>query len=58
MYIDNDAFEKWMKRLDEKISEICKNLKSLINTGEVFDKDEKLLDDQDLCFMLHITLDK
>ncbi|MDR0795436.1 MAG: helix-turn-helix domain-containing protein [Tannerella sp.] len=55
MYIDNDSFEKWMIKLDGKVSEICKHLKSLLNTNDVFDKDEKLLDNQDLCFMLHIS---
>ena len=44
-----------MARLSAKLNEIGKDLKSLINTSEVFDKDDKLLDNQDLCFMLHIT---
>ncbi|KAA6312499.1 hypothetical protein EZS27_036581 [termite gut metagenome] len=52
MYIDNENFDKWMERLSKKLSEIGKDLKSLINTDKVFDKDEKLLDNQDLAFML------
>ena len=55
MYIDSDIFEKWMANLSKMLNEIGKDLKSLINTDEVFDKDEKLLDNQDLCFMLHIS---
>lgn len=52
MYIDEDNFEKWMEKLSKKLSDIGKDLKSLINTDKVFDKDEKLLDNQDLAFML------
>jgi len=52
MYIDAESFEKWMERLSKKLSEIGKDLKSLINTNEIFDKDERLLDNQDLAFML------
>lgn len=52
MHINNDDFEKWMERLSKKLNEIGKDLKSFINTNEVFDKDEKLLDNQDLAFML------
>jgi hypothetical protein len=55
MYIDNDSFEKWMEKLSKKVNKTGKDLKSLINTKEVFDRDEKLLDNQDLCFMLHIS---
>ncbi|MDR3056958.1 MAG: helix-turn-helix domain-containing protein [Prevotella sp.] len=52
MYINNEDFEKWMEKLSKKLSEIGKDLKSLVNTNEIFDKDEKLLDNQDLAFML------
>jgi hypothetical protein len=52
MYLNEDNFEKWMQRLSKKLSEIGKDLKSLINTDKVFDEDEKLLDNQDLAFML------
>ena len=55
MYIEDDNFEKWMAKLASKLNEIGKDLKSLTNTNEVFDKDEKMLDNQDLCFMLHIS---
>jgi hypothetical protein len=54
MYLNNDDFEKWMEKLSQKLDVIGKDLKSLINTNEVFDKEEKLLDNQDLCLMLHI----
>jgi hypothetical protein len=48
MYINNEDFEIWMQKLSKKLSEIGQDLKSLINTKEVFDPDEKLLDNQDL----------
>jgi len=52
MYLDADNFEKWMERLSKKLNEIGKDLKALANTDKVFDSDEKLLDNQDLAFML------
>jgi hypothetical protein len=55
MYINNEDFEKWMDKLSKKLNEIGQDLKSLINTNEVFDKDEKLLDNQDLAFLLKVS---
>jgi hypothetical protein len=55
MYIDGDNFEKLMEKLSGMLNEIGKDLKSLINTNEVFDRDEKLPDNRDLCFLLHIS---
>ena len=55
MYINNEDFEKWMQKLSKKLSEIGQDLKSLINTKEVFDPDEKLLDNQDLAFLLKVS---
>ncbi|KAA6330604.1 hypothetical protein EZS27_020703 [termite gut metagenome] len=54
MYINNEDFEKWMEKLSKKLNEIGQDLKSLINTKEVFD-DEKLLDNQDLAFLLKMS---
>ena len=56
MFIDDDIFEKWMTKLSRMLNEMGKDLKPLINTNEVFDRDEKLLDNQDLCLMLHISM--
>ncbi len=39
----------------QKLNDIGKDLKSLVNANEVFDKDEKLLDNQDLCFILRCS---
>ena len=52
MYIDNENFEKWMEKLSKKLIEIGQDLKSLINTDTVFDENERLLDNQDLAFLL------
>ena len=52
MYIDNEDFEKWMEKLSKKLTEIGQDLKSLINTDTVFDENERLLDNQDLAFLL------
>ncbi|MDD4226897.1 MAG: helix-turn-helix domain-containing protein [Mariniphaga sp.] len=55
MYINNDDFEKWMDKLSKKLNDIGADLKLLINTKEVFDEDEKLLDNQDLAFLLKVS---
>lgn len=55
MYINNEDFEKWMQKLSKKLNDIVADLKSLINTKEVFDEDEKLLDNQDLAFLLKVS---
>ncbi len=55
MYINNDDFETWMQKLSKKITEVGQDLKSLINTKEVFEEDEKLLDNQDLAFLLKVS---
>lgn len=55
MYINNEDFEMWMQKLSKKLNDIGQDLKSLINTKEVFDEDEKLLDNQDLAFLLKVS---
>ena len=55
MYINNEDFEEWMQKLSKKLSEIGQDLKALINSDKVFDKDEKLLDNQDLAFLLKVS---
>lgn len=55
MYSNNEDFEKWMQRLSKKLSEIGQDLKSFINTKEVFSEDEILLDNQDLAFLLKVN---
>ena len=55
MYINNEDFEKWMEKLSKKLNEIGRDLKSLINTSDVFEEDEKILDNQDLAFLLKVS---
>ena len=55
MNIDNENFEMWMKKLSTKLTDIGKDLKSMINTCDILDDNEKLLDNQDLAFMLKIS---
>lgn len=55
MYIDNEDFEKWMAKLSKKLTEIGQDLKSLINTDKVLDDNEKILDNQDLAFLLKVS---
>ena len=55
MCIDNEDFKKWMEKLSKKLTGISQDLKSLINTSEVFSEDEKLLDNQDLAFLLKVS---
>jgi hypothetical protein len=55
MYVNDNHFDGWMEKLSKKLSEIGKDLKAFVNTNQVFDKDEKLLDNQDLCLTLHVS---
>jgi len=55
MYVYDDYFTIWMEHLSKNLTEIGKDLKSLVNTNEIFDKDENLFDIQNSCFMLHIS---
>ena len=55
MYIDNENFDKWMEKLSKKLNEIGQNLQSLINTDTVLDPNDKLLDNQDLAFLLKVS---
>lgn len=55
MYIDNENFDKWMEKLSNKLNEIGQDLKSLINTSQVLDENERLLDNQDLAFLLKVS---
>ena len=55
MYIDNENFDKWMERLSKKLSEIGQDLKSLINTDNVLGENDKILDNQDLAFLLKVS---
>ena len=55
MYIEQDNFEIWMEKLSLKLNSLSRDFKSLLNSNNIFDKDEKLLDNQDLAFMLKLS---
>ena len=55
MYVDNENFDKWMEKLSKKLGEIGQNLQSLINTDKVLDENDRLLDNQDLAFLLKVS---
>jgi hypothetical protein len=43
-----------MEKLSKKFNEIVQDLKSLINTSQVLDENERLLDNQNLAFLLKV----
>lgn len=55
MYIDNENFDKWMEKLLKILNKIGQNLQSLINTDKVLDENDRLLDNQDLAFLLKVS---
>ncbi|MDR1582839.1 MAG: helix-turn-helix domain-containing protein [Prevotellaceae bacterium] len=55
MYANDDYFEKWMQKLYGEVRDISKHLKASKGTREVFGENEMLLDNQDLCQMLHVS---
>ena len=55
MYLDNQDFINWMEKLSMKLTDIGKDLKSMMNTSEAFEDDDKLLDNQDLAFLLKVS---
>ncbi|NDV79425.1 helix-turn-helix domain-containing protein [Dysgonomonas sp. 511] len=55
MYLDNDDFLSWMEKLSSKLNEIGKDLKSLVNTSDILEDNEKILDNQDLCFLFKVS---
>lgn len=55
MYLDNEDFISWMEKLSKKLSAIGKDIKSIANTNDAFADDDKLLDNQDLAFLLKVS---
>lgn len=55
MYLDNEDFIQWMEKLNKKLTTIGSDLKAVIATGEAFTNDDKLLDNQDLAFLLKVS---
>lgn len=55
MYLDNEDFIQWMEKLSTKLNEIGKDIKSFITTKDVLEDNEKILDNQDLSFLLKVS---
>jgi hypothetical protein len=55
MFVNDNHFTEWMEHLSGKLNKIGQDLKSLIRTDTIFDKDEKPLDNRDLCQLLHVS---
>ena len=55
MYIDFVFFVLFFLKLSKKLTEIGQDLKSLIDTDTVLDDNEKILDNQDLAFLLKVS---
>lgn len=55
MYLDNQDFVSWMEKLSAKLSDIGKDLKSFTQTKDVLEEDEKIMDNQDLAFLLKVS---
>ncbi|GAB6013152.1 helix-turn-helix domain-containing protein [Viscerimonas tarda] len=55
MYLADEDFIKWAERISGKLTEIGKDLKQLVNTGNVFEKDDKPLDNQNVSLILNVS---
>ena len=54
MYLDSNDFENWMRRIMERLDRLENHMKKTEKEQKTIDG-EKLLDNQDLCFMLNIS---
>ena len=54
MFIDRNFFEEWMRCILGRLDNLESRMKKPDSSGYVVDG-EKLLDNQDLCFMLHCS---
>jgi len=55
MYNNYDEQKKWRDEISAGMNEMRKDMKSFVNSNEIFGKDEKLMDNQDLCLALHVS---
>lgn len=55
MYLDNNDFVSWMEKLSTKLNDIGKDLKSFTQTKDILEEDEKIMDNQDLAFLLKVS---
>ena len=55
MYLDNEDFLAWMEKLSKKLTDIGRDLKLVINTGDAFANEDKQLDNQDLAYLRKVS---
>jgi DNA-binding transcriptional MerR regulator len=57
MFINRDDFEAWMKRIMERLEHLESKMDKPYKPEkpEITMNGEKLLDNQDLCFLLHVS---
>lgn len=55
MYLDNEDFLSWMEKLSSKLTEIGQDIKTMMNTSDILEDNEKILDNQDLCFLFKVS---
>ncbi|MBB4034753.1 hypothetical protein GGR21_000640 [Dysgonomonas hofstadii] len=55
MYLDNEDFTCWTEKISSKLTEIAREIKLLVQTKDVLEENEKILDNQDLCFLLKVS---
>jgi hypothetical protein len=55
MFIDDTHFEEWMKRLMKRFDEVLLRLGNPPTKDAPIYEGEKLLDDADICLLLHIS---
>lgn len=56
MYVDNYEFGEWMKKLFAKLEELGKDIRFLRNADKVLPENDNLLDNQDLCLLLKVSV--
>ena len=44
MYLDNEYFTCWTKKISSKLIEIARDIKLLVQTKDVLEENEKILD--------------
>lgn len=54
MYINKDNFEAWMERILEQLERLDRKLVKQTQSQNIFER-ERLLDNQDLCHLLHVS---
>lgn len=55
MFIENKDFEAWMKRILERIDQLEGKISKPAEKEHIQYNGELLLDNQDLCLMLHVS---